>query len=52
MQQAITNKYERTYSWFIGELELTIQNHPDEGVRGWARMLKEAVEYNLSKFDY
>jgi hypothetical protein len=52
MQQAITNKYERVYSWLINELEITKQNHPSEEVRVWLAMLQESVEYNLSKFDY
>lgn len=43
------NKYERTISWLLNELEVTKTNHPNEDVRGWLAMLHEAVEYNLSK---
>lgn len=51
MQQAITNKYERVYSWLINELELNKINHPSEDVRVWLAMLQESLEYNLSKFE-
>jgi len=43
------DKYERVYNWTIRELELSIDNHPDENVRGWLKMLKESMEYNLEK---
>ena len=47
--QTIANKYERTISWLLNELETTKTSHPSEDVRGWLAMLQEAIEYNLSK---
>jgi len=43
------DKFERVHNWLINELDLTIDNHPDEDVVGWLKMLRESYLYNLNK---